>query len=159
MGLFDRLRGRGAGGGRGRDRRGTLDRASGSADLAHLEQFVATRRGVEGYVEPRTAVTETTILLVAADGEWTRRRIDGPEVARRLSRDLAVPVYDAQPGRRPSATPSASTPGPGPAERARPARPGSSARSPCRAALSPDTVLSAPTRSVTGGAMWRVQPR
>jgi hypothetical protein len=96
MGLFGRLRGRRAGGGAGRDRRGTLDRASGSADLAHLEQFVATRRGVEGYVEPRTAVTETTILLVAADGEWTRRRIDGPEVARRLSRDLAVPVYDAQ---------------------------------------------------------------
>jgi hypothetical protein len=96
MGLFDRLRGRGAGGGRSRDRRGTLDRASGAADLAHLEQFVATRRGVEGFVEPRTAVTETTILLVAADGEWTRRRIDGPEVARRLSRDLAVPVYDAQ---------------------------------------------------------------
>ena len=100
MGLFDRLRGRRAGGGRGSgaggDRRGTLDRASGAADLAHLEQFVATRRGVEGYVEPRTAVTETTILLVAADGEWTRRRIAGPEVARRLSRDLVVPVYDAQ---------------------------------------------------------------
>ena len=92
MGLFDRLRG-------GRppaDRRSTLDRASGRGDLAHLEQFVATRRGVEGYVEPRTAVTETTILLVAADGEWTRRRIDGPETARRLSRDLGVPVYDAQ---------------------------------------------------------------
>ena len=33
---------------------------------------------------------------VAADGEWTRRRIDGPEVARKLSRDLAIPVYDAQ---------------------------------------------------------------
>jgi hypothetical protein len=96
MGLFDRMRGRRAGGGAGPDRRGTLDRRSGSADLAHLEQFVATRRGVEGFVEPRTAVTETTILLVAADGEWTRRRIDGPEVARRLSRDLSVPVYDAQ---------------------------------------------------------------
>ena len=96
MGLFSRLRrGRGGGGG-GPGRRGTLDRASGSADLAHLEQFVATRRGVEGYVEPRTAVTETTILLVAADGEWTRRRIGGPDVARKLSRDLAVPVYDAQ---------------------------------------------------------------
>ena len=96
MGLFDRLRGgRGTGGGN-HGRRSTLDRASGSVDLAHLERFVATRRGVEGYVEPRTAVTETTILLVAADGEWTRRRIAGPEVARRLSRDLAVPVYDAQ---------------------------------------------------------------
>ena len=35
-------------------------------------------------------------MLVAADGEWTRRRIDGPDVARKLSRDLAIPVYDAQ---------------------------------------------------------------
>ena len=96
MGLFDRLRGRRVTGGGDQHRRGTLDRSSGRADLAHLEHFVATRRGVEGYVEPRTAVTETTILLVAADGEWTRRRIDGPETARRLSRDLAVPVYDAQ---------------------------------------------------------------
>jgi hypothetical protein len=96
MGLFGRLGGRRGESGGDRGRRGTLDRASGSADLAHLEQFVATRRGVEGYVEPRTAVTETTILLVAADGEWTRRRIAGPDVARRLSRDLAVPVYDAQ---------------------------------------------------------------
>jgi hypothetical protein len=94
MGLFDRLRGRGQGG--GGSRRGTLDRGSHKGDLSHLEQFVASRRGVEGYVEPRTAVTETTIVLVAADGEWTRRRIDGPEVARRLSRELAIPVYDAQ---------------------------------------------------------------
>ena len=96
MGLFDRLRGRRRAAPSGGGRKGTLDRASGKADLAHLEQFVATRRGVEGYVEPRTAVTETTIVLVAADGEWTRRRIDGPDVARRLSRDLAIPVYDAQ---------------------------------------------------------------
>jgi hypothetical protein len=99
MGLFDRLRSRGRGGSNGRGgagRRGTLDRGSQRADLSHLEQFVATRRGVEGFVEPRTAVTETTIVLVAADGEWTRRRIDGPETARRLSRELAIPVYDAQ---------------------------------------------------------------
>ncbi len=95
MGLFDRLRGRG-GARSDHGRRGTLDRGSQRIDLTHLEQFVATRRGVEGYVEPRTAVTETTIVLVAADGEWTRRRIDGPDVARKLSRDLAIPVYDAQ---------------------------------------------------------------
>ncbi len=99
MGLFDRLRRsgrRGPVGAAGGDRRNTLDRGSQKADLAHLEQFVATRRGVEGYVEPRTAVTETTIVLVASDGEWTRRRIDGPDVARRLSRELTIPVYDAQ---------------------------------------------------------------
>ena len=96
MGLFDRLRGSGRRSAGSGTRRGTLDRGSGKADVAHLEQFVTTRRGVEGYVEPRTAVTETTIVLVAADGEWTRRRIDGPDVARRLSRELSIPVYDAQ---------------------------------------------------------------
>ena len=96
MGLFDRLRGRGRQSSADGPQRGTLDRSSGRGDLRHLEGFVATRRGVEGYVEPRTAVTETTIVLVAADGEWTRRRIDGPDVARRLSRDLSIPVYDAQ---------------------------------------------------------------
>ena len=91
MGLFDRLRSAAGGG-----RRATLDRACEQADLAHLEQFAATRRGVEGYVEPRTAVTETTIVLVAGDGEWTRRRIAGPDMARRLQKDLGIPVYDAQ---------------------------------------------------------------
>ena len=39
--------------------------------------------GVEAYVEPRTTVTDTTILLVAHDGEWTRRRVDGPRGAER----------------------------------------------------------------------------
>ena len=95
MGLFDRWRRRGTTGSPDAGRP-TLDRGAQRADVRHLEQFVATRRGVEGYVEPRTAVTEATIVLVAADGEWTRRRIAGPEVARRLSRELAIPVYDAQ---------------------------------------------------------------
>ena len=49
---------------------------------------------MEAYVEPRTTVTEPTVVLVAADGEWTRRRISGPEAARDLGRRLAMPVYD-----------------------------------------------------------------
>jgi hypothetical protein len=94
MGWFHR--GGAARGPGGRWRGRTLDREAERADLAHLERFATSRRGVEGYVEPRTAVTATTIVLVAADGEWTRRRIAGPEVARQLSRDLGIPVYDAQ---------------------------------------------------------------
>jgi hypothetical protein len=94
MGWFDRVSG--ARGAAGRWRGRTLDREAERDDLAHLERFATTRAGVEGYVEPRTSVTETTIVLVAGDGEWTRRRIAGPDVARRLSRDLAIPVYDAQ---------------------------------------------------------------
>jgi len=78
---------------RRKQRTGVLRRASGE-DTGHLEEFARTRRGVEAYLEPRTTVTEATVVLVAADGEWTRRRISGPDAARDLGRKLAIPVYD-----------------------------------------------------------------
>ena len=66
------------------------------ADLDYLAEFVRSRRGVEGFIEPRTTVTETTVLLVAHDGEWTRRRIESPEVARRFAHQLSLPIYDVR---------------------------------------------------------------
>ena len=66
------------------------------ADLEHLAEFVRSRRGVEAFIEPRTNVTETTVLLVAHDGEWTRRRIDSPESARRFAHPLSLPIYDVK---------------------------------------------------------------
>ena len=74
---------------------GSLDRAADKGDLAHLEEFARTKRGVEGFVEPRTAMTGTTVVLVAHDGEWTRRRIASPDAARELGKKLSMPVYDA----------------------------------------------------------------
>ncbi len=85
MGVLDRLL--------GRQRRGTT-RAASSADADYLEQWATSRRGVEAFVEPRTTVTETTVVLVAHDGEWTRRRVDGNDGARRLGKRLGIPVYD-----------------------------------------------------------------
>lgn len=70
-------------------------READKADLGHLEDFARTRRGVEGFVEPRTAVTETTLVLVAVDGEWTRRRVPGPKYAHEFANRLGVPSYDA----------------------------------------------------------------
>lgn len=70
------------------------DRAANQQDVTHLEEFTKTRRGVEAFIEPRTTVTETTLLLIAYDGEWTRRRIEGPEAARRFAHRLSIPVYD-----------------------------------------------------------------
>ncbi|MEU8241487.1 hypothetical protein AB0C07_24840 [Actinoplanes missouriensis] len=69
-------------------------RSVNQADLEHLTQFVRSRRGVEAFIEPQTTVTETTLLLVAHDGEWTRRRIESPEIARRFAHQLAMPIYD-----------------------------------------------------------------
>lgn len=69
-------------------------RAATSADLDHLGNFVRTRRGVEAFLEPRTAITETTVVLVAHDGEWTRRRVDGPDGAAVFAKKHQVPLYD-----------------------------------------------------------------
>lgn len=85
MGVFDRLL--------GRDRPGAR-RAASDADVDHLEQWAASHRGVEAFVEPRTTVTDTTVVLVAHDGEWTRRRVQGGEGARRLGKRLGIPIYD-----------------------------------------------------------------
>ena len=60
----------------------------------HLTEFVRTRRGVEAYVEPATSVTKTTIVLIAWDGEWTRRAVPSPKEAFEVSRKLGIPVYD-----------------------------------------------------------------
>jgi hypothetical protein len=65
------------------------------AVTAHLSQFAASRRGVEAFVEPKTAVTETTLLLVAYDGEWTRRVVPSPEWAHAFAEHLQIPGYDA----------------------------------------------------------------
>lgn len=89
MGLFNRFRRSG----RGR-RPGQGPRAASDADTTHLREWAAARYGVEAFVEPRTAITETTVLLVAHDGEWTRRRIDGPDAARRFAQKLKMPIYD-----------------------------------------------------------------
>jgi hypothetical protein len=63
---------------------------------AHLEDFVRTRRGVEAFIEPATTVTPPTVVLIAASGEWTRRRVPTPDVVRDLAQRLSVPVYDVQ---------------------------------------------------------------
>ena len=44
----------------------TRVRAADSMDLEHLQTWTAERRGVEGFVEPRTAVSDVTLLLVGA---------------------------------------------------------------------------------------------
>ena len=82
MGLFDKIRGR--------------DSSGRGADLKYLRDWTAQRTGVEAFVEPETTVTEMTVVLVAGDGEWTRRRVGGAAGARRLSDQLHIPVYDVQ---------------------------------------------------------------
>ena len=98
MGFFDRFRRSGRTSRPARDaaRTGSTSvRAADGADVKHLEQFVTSRRGVEGFVEPRTAVSDVTLLLVAHDGEWTRRRVPSIKWAHDFANSHRVPSYDA----------------------------------------------------------------
>jgi len=61
-----------------------------------MRQWVAERSGVEAFIEPKTTVTDVTAVLVADDGEWTRRRVGGDAGAKRLADRLKIPVYDVQ---------------------------------------------------------------
>ena len=96
MGMLQRLRVRRSRRPR-RPRNGgpTTVRASDAADQQHLAEFVRTRRGAEGYVEPRTAVSDVTLLLVAHDGEWTRRRVPSVAWAHDFANSQGIPSYDA----------------------------------------------------------------
>jgi hypothetical protein len=87
VGLFDRFR----------KRRSTPNGPAPSAEtLAALKEFIATRQGVEGYLEPQTAVYGMTLLLVADDGEHIRRPVKDDRHARGLCHDAGIPIYDAR---------------------------------------------------------------
>lgn len=87
MGLFSRLKRAGGA--------AVSDRAAERADVDALEAFVDTRRGVEAFVEPPTSVAATTLLLVASDGEWTRKKISSAKAAASFARKHGLPLYDA----------------------------------------------------------------
>jgi hypothetical protein len=91
--FFDRLRIRRS---RGTRVVASMDREATPDDLDDLRGFARSRVGVELYVEPETMVTDTTAVAIATDGEWIRRRVGSPKMARRLAHDLGVPIYDVQ---------------------------------------------------------------
>ena len=64
-------------------------------ELAQLEAFVARHRGVEGYVEPRTATQSTTLLLVDREGASIRGAVRDREDAIDFCERHGLPVYDA----------------------------------------------------------------
>src|SRR5690554_6062374 len=75
---------------------GSEQSRSKAATLNHLKGFTTTKVGVEAYIEPATNVTQTTIVLIATDGEWTRRKVPDAQTAYKLAKELQIPVYDVQ---------------------------------------------------------------
>ena len=66
-----------------------------TAAAAHLEEFLATRRGVEAFIELPTTMARATLLLIAFDGEWTRRSVESVAWARQFAAKHGLPAYDA----------------------------------------------------------------
>ena len=64
--------------------------------LGELERFVAERKGVEGFIEPKTATSPTTLLLVDRDGAHQRAPVREPADAVAFCEKHGLPVYDAQ---------------------------------------------------------------
>ncbi len=87
MGLRDRIR--------RQPNRSGAGRQAQSSDFDHLEEWAGSRRGVEGFVEPETSTTATTLVLVATDGEWTRRRVPSAKWVHDWANKLGIPTYDA----------------------------------------------------------------
>lgn len=63
--------------------------------MQYLTEFTRTHRGVEAFVEQPTQVTQATLLLIAWDGEWTRRRVPSTDWAHSFAEQLQIPGYDA----------------------------------------------------------------
>lgn len=63
-------------------------------DRGYLEAFAASRRGVEAYLEPATTVTPVTMVLIAHDGEWTRRPVESVDDGRAFAQRAGIPVYE-----------------------------------------------------------------
>jgi hypothetical protein len=82
--------------GRFRSGKPKRDKKAEAGAETHLRSWTQARIGVEAFVEPQTVVTETTVVLVAHDGEWTRRRVGDPARATKLARSMKIPIYDVQ---------------------------------------------------------------
>ena len=64
--------------------------------LGELEAFAATHQGIEGFIEPKTSTSPTTLLLVDRRGEHLRAAVRETEDAVAFCERLGLPVYDAQ---------------------------------------------------------------
>lgn len=64
------------------------------ATRAHMADFASSRVGVEAYFEPATPREEAALLLVANDGEWTRRRIPDIATAADIAQGIGLPFYE-----------------------------------------------------------------
>jgi hypothetical protein len=57
--------------------------------------WLDSHEGVEAFVEPRTAISSLSVVLVDEVGEWRRFELRDDSTLRRLASERGFPVYDA----------------------------------------------------------------
>ena len=57
--------------------------------------FLDSHRGVEAYVEPKTAMSPLSVVLVDVDGEWRRFELREDAFLRTLASQRGIRVFDA----------------------------------------------------------------
>ncbi|MDP9807096.1 hypothetical protein J2S70_001678 [Trueperella bonasi] len=62
--------------------------------LSHLREFASTREGVAAYYERETSRAPSAIVLVAIDGEWTRRKVPSFSDAQNVAQELGISLFD-----------------------------------------------------------------
>jgi hypothetical protein len=60
-----------------------------------IVEFLNTHRGVEAYVEPKTVMSPTSVVLVDDVGEWRRFELREDAYLRRLAAERGLPIFDA----------------------------------------------------------------
>lgn len=62
--------------------------------MNHLVDFATTRKGVEAYFEMEGPRDPASLILVARDGEWTRRPVPSEKDGAKIASELGVPFYE-----------------------------------------------------------------
>ena len=60
-----------------------------------LSQFIAAKPGVQAWVEEATGFNKTSLLLVAGDGEWTRKVVPSEDWARDFAERAHITCFTA----------------------------------------------------------------
>lgn len=73
---------------------GGSQRKISSADREKLRAFASTRVGVRAYFEEETPRASASLLLVAQDGEWTRKTVASRTEAHKVAEKLNLAFFD-----------------------------------------------------------------
>ncbi len=59
----------------------------------YFSDFISTRTGVAGYFESATVHESPALVVVAKDGEWTRRKVKHEDAAKKICEKLEIPFF------------------------------------------------------------------